>query len=165
MKPIITLATLLVTIAAAPLYASEPIHTSFINSKGESIGTAILTEMENGTLISVNLRLAVGTHAMHLHENGKCDAADFKSAGGHYNPDGHKHGMESKEGFHAGDLPNLYVESTGHIKADIFSSRLHLTGTNALSHGAILIHEKADDYLTDPTGSAGTRIACAVVRP
>ena len=165
MKTLLRIVPVFTLLAITPAYAAEPISTDFIDGKGDKVGTATLKEMENGTLITVDLQLPEGAHAMHIHENGKCDIADFKTAGGHYNPEGRKHGIASKDGFHAGDLPNLYIESTGHIKTEIFSTRLHLSGKGGLSHGAIVIHEKADDYSTDPTGNAGSRIACAVIKP
>lgn len=148
---------------AATAHAAEPLTTDFVNNKGEKLGTATLRDLGKGTLITLDMNLPEGAHAIHIHEGGTCEG-DFKSAGGHYNPSKHKHGLESKEGFHAGDLPNLYVESTGHIKAEIFSNQLHLSGKGALSHGAIVVHEKADDYSSDPAGNAGSRIACAVIK-
>ena len=103
---------------------------------------------------------------MHLHAVGKCEGPDFKSSGGHFNPHGHEHGKDNAKGFHAGDLPNLYVEPTGHIKAELFSSQLTLDGKDSLldkDGSAIIIHAKLDDYSTDPTGGAGDRIACAAI--
>jgi len=165
MKKLLLLTGVCAVLVCASAYAAEPITTAFVDSAGQTIGTATLQEMKDGTLITVDLQLPEGTHAMHVHENGKCDAPDFKTAGGHFNPTHHKHGYESAAGYHAGDLPNLYVESTGHVKAEVFSTHLRLTGKNALSQGAIVIHEKADDYSTDPSGNAGGRIACAVIKP
>lgn len=152
-------------VISAPVAAAESTDADFINNAGEKIGKATIAEMAGGTVITLDLKLPEGTHAMHLHENGKCDAPDFKSAGGHYNPAQHKHGIASNHKFHAGDLPNLYVEPTGHIKIEIFSPSIQLSGKNALSHGAIIIHENADDYSSAPSGNAGGRIACAVIKP
>jgi len=161
MKKIIGTASLFFALAMSSAYATDAIHTDFINNKGDKIGTATITPMAKGTLISVDVTLPIGPHAIHIHQNGKCEVGDFRTAGGHFNPDGHKHGINNEAGMHAGDLPNLYVESTGHIKADIFSSAVNLA---TLPHGAIIIHEKADDYSSDPTGNAGSRIACAVIK-
>ena len=165
MRKFLQAAAIITTTAISSAYAAEPVSTNFINTKGEKIGTARLKEMENGTLITIDMQLPEGAHAIHIHEKAKCDAPDFKTSGGHFNPESHKHGLASKEGFHAGDMPNLFVESTGHVKTEIFSDRLHLAGKNGLANGAtIIVHEKGDDYTTDPTGNAGNRIACAVIK-
>ncbi len=159
MKRLCLALPLCASLAFGSACAAEPAIANIVDSHGDTIGTASFAPHNNGTLITVDVKLPEGTHAIHIHENGTCAAPDFKTAGGHYNPQGHKHGA------HAGDLPNLFVESTGHIKAEIFSTQLQLTGKGALPHGAIIIHEKADDYATDPTGNAGARIACAVIKP
>lgn len=165
MKRVLGVIALLAATTMTVAHAEEHVVTKFINSKGENIGTATLQEMESGTLITVDLKLPAGAHAIHIHQTGKCDAPDFKTSGGHFNPEGHKHGFANGQGFHAGDMPNLYVESTGHVKAEIFSGRLHLEGENGLKKGAaIIIHEKGDDYSSDPAGNAGNRIACAVIQ-
>ena len=122
----------------------------------------------------VGLRLAVaatgltaGAHGYHLHTVGSCEAPDFTSAGGHLNPASHKHGSLSADGAHLGDLPNLEVGPGGSgastealpgtrdaVLADIFDS----DGT------AVVIHADADDYRTDPSGNAGKRVACGVMK-
>ena len=165
MRKLLQVAAIITVFSITSARAAEPISTNFVNNKGKKIGTATLKEMEKGTLIAVDLKLPEGVHAIHIHEKARCDAPDFKTSGGHLNPGGHNHGYANKEGFPAGDLPNLYVESTGHIKAEIFSDRLHLSGKKGLANGAtIVIHEKADDYSSDPSGNAGSRIACAVIK-
>lgn len=164
MRKFFYFAPLFATLAITPANSAEPLSTDFINSKGETIGKATLKEIHNGTLISLDIKLPEGAHAIHIHETSKCDAPDFKTAGNHFNPTKKKHGVASKEGFHAGDLPNLYVEPSGHIKTEIFSYSLNLEGKHSIHNAAIIIHEKADDYNSDPSGNAGARIACAAIK-
>lgn len=111
--------------------------------------------------------LSEGTRGFHLHETGSCEAPDFKSAGGHLNPLGKAHGSRSEGGSHVGDLPNLETGTDGSATLtytidgtldDIEAWLFDEDGT------AVVIHEGADDYLTDPSGDAGARIACGVLQ-
>ncbi|HEY0309069.1 MAG TPA: superoxide dismutase family protein, partial [Acidobacteriaceae bacterium] len=110
-----------------------------------------------------------GTHAVHIHQFAKCEGPDFKSAGGHFNPDGKQHGMENPMGHHNGDLPgNLVVGPTHTGTVDFTVNYLTMAPDAANSIFAnggtsIMIHDHADDMMTDPTGNAGNRIACGVV--
>lgn len=127
-------------------------------------GVATFTE-ENGT---VKIRVVLtgappGVHGIHIHETGDCSAEDFTSAGGHFNPDGHEHGAPEAEVHHAGDLGNLEVLEDGTCTYEIESSDLTVAeGTHSVVGKAVIVHEKADDF-TQPTGAAGSRIACGVV--
>ena len=147
---------------------TQPI--GIVTPRGEKI------KMESGTLhfaggvrIKLNAsQLPAGTHALHIHAVGKCDPPDFKTAGPHFNPTGKKHGRENPEGAHAGDLPNFEVGNDGRAKVSLFANHVTLDdGPNSLFHPegtALVIHEKPDDYITDPTGNAGARIACGVIQ-
>jgi Cu-Zn family superoxide dismutase len=170
MKHIATLGTLLLLTAgivfAAPKGNSA--RAELRNAEGRTAGSAMLKQVKSGVQISLSVsNLPAGTHAFHIHAVGKCDAPDFKTAWGHFNPDGKKHGLKNPEGPHAGDMPNIIVATNGRGKAKIVNARATLgEGANSLFHEggtALVIHEKADDDMTDPAGNAGNRIACGVI--
>lgn len=141
---------------------------TFVDIKGENVGTARLTQTPKGVLIDLDVKgLTPGEHGFHIHETGKCEtAAKFTTAGGHYSG-GHDHGFHSAKGPHAGDLPNLIAPESGIVKQQIFTSGVTLSaGATSLfddNGSALVIHAKADDYRSQPAGDSGDRVACAVI--
>ena len=137
------------------------------SADGKDVGTVTLTETPHGVLLSLSVKgLPPGEHAFHVHAVGKCEPP-FTTAGGHFNPEGKKHGLENPDGCHAGDMLNFTVDAKGVAKATIVNKNVNLgSDTHSLfSNGgtALVIHAKADDMKTDPEGNAGDRIACGVV--
>jgi Cu-Zn family superoxide dismutase len=142
---------------------------SNLKTLGARPGTATLKEAKGG---GVAIRLDItylppGQHAIHIHQNPKCDAPDFKSAGGHFNPDGKKHGLENPDGHHAGDMRNFRVDDDGTSTAKVVDKDVNFGSDNhsVFSNGgtALVIHAKPDDMKTDPAGNAGDRIACGTI--
>lgn len=158
---------------------AQTLKVTMKNADGQSVGTVEIRQLEHGTLFTVSVEnLPAGPRAFHVHETGKCDGPDFKSAGGHYNPTGAKHGYDSAGGPHAGDLPNIHVAKDGTATAEFISTRLTLNATSASPKGsatanngpfplldgdgsAVMIHAHADDH-RDMDSAAG-RIACGVI--
>ncbi len=139
---------------------------------GKDVGTATIVSKGAGVEVKLDLKnLPPGVHAVHFHQNAKCDPPDFKSAGGHFNPTGKQHGFDNPQGHHAGDMMNFTVEQDGTAKATVKDDDVVLgTGSEANSLFAnggtsIMVHAKADDYKTDPAGNSGDRIACGAVTP
>ncbi|HTW24340.1 MAG TPA: superoxide dismutase family protein [Candidatus Baltobacteraceae bacterium] len=147
---------------------AQTAHANIVDSTGKSVGKATLKQTSGGVEIKASLaNLPAGTHGMHIHAVGKCDAPDFKTAGGHFNPDMKKHGMDNPDGMHAGDLPNIEVGADGKAKVKVVDAHVTLKdGDHSLFHDggtSIVIHAGADDYKTDPSGNSGNRIACGVI--
>jgi Cu-Zn family superoxide dismutase len=163
--------------AAMALYCTSAIaqqkassaQADIVNAQGQKIGTATIRPSGSGVHINVEVsKLPPGVHGVHIHMVGKCEGPAFTTAGAHFNPTSKKHGKDNPEGPHAGDLLNIEVAADGTGKASLSDSNVALGGgPNSLfpeSGTALVIHEKPDDYKTDPAGDSGARIACGVIR-
>jgi Cu-Zn family superoxide dismutase len=168
MKTLVTIAALLLAASIAGAQAPATASATINDAMGKMIGTATLRENSSGVLIKVDFTGApAGTHALHVHTTGKCDAPMFMTAGGHFAPGMTKHGLFAAGGPHAGDLPNIYVPADGKLSMEILEANVTLAaGPRSLldaDGSAIVLHAMADDYMTDPAGNAGGRIACGVI--
>jgi len=107
--------------------------------------------------------LVFGEHGFHVHEKGDCSAPDGASAGGHFNPGAKPHAARDAAARHVGDLGNLKADPYGLARVDFVDKGLSLSGPDSIIGKAVIIHEKADDFTTQPTGNAGARQACGVI--
>jgi Cu-Zn family superoxide dismutase len=156
--------------ASAAGSAGTTAHAVVMDSAGQQLALATLTQDPAGTVhIEMHAHgLSAGQHAVHFHAVGTCTAPTFASAGGHFNPDTTRHhGLDNPAGPHAGDLPNMLVDSAGSADYVATTNRVSLTaGPNSLfdSDGsALVIHATADDNKSDPAGNAGGRIGCGLI--
>ena len=166
-------------LAAAALSGCAAIEPSggapvaLINATGQSIGSVRAWQTAGGVTFRIDATgLPHGVHGLHIHAVGRCDPPGFSSAGPHWNPAGRKHGRNNPAGPHAGDLQNVEVAANGVLATTVTLPGATLVGgvgaggTLIDADGAALvIHAQADDYVTDPSGNSGPRIACAVLQP
>jgi len=140
------------------------------SASGDSVGSAVISPAPSGKGVQIALdvnHLPPGEHAIHVHQNAKCEPPQFTTAGGHFNPDKKKHGSANPEGPHAGDIPDFTVDADGTSKMTIVAPNVtYSEGPHSIfSNGgtALMIHASADDLKSDPAGNAGARIACGVI--
>jgi superoxide dismutase, Cu-Zn family len=154
----------------APAAAATQAIAQLNDSHGKHVGEVRFQQTETGVRIEVTASgLKPGTHGIHIHEKGSCETPDFKSAGSHFSPEVHEHGLKNPQGPHAGDLPNLKVSEDGKAKTEFESNLITLKPKekdSLLKKGgtSLVIHAKADDQMTSPAGESGDRIACGVIR-
>ena len=152
--------------------ANKPVTVTIKDAMGKDVGTAKLSDGPGGKgvkIVATLKGLPPGEHAFHFHATAKCEAPGFTTAGGHFNPDAHHHGINNAESPkpHDGDMPNFTVGPKGTAKLSLVNTMVTLgDGPNSLFTGggtALMIHAKADDLKSDPAGNAGDRIACGTI--
>lgn len=172
MKKILMVAALAATVIAAGCRTAgmdaDALAILDPRSGSEAQGTVQFEELENGwvsvrvdvTGVQPNAKLG-----FHVHENGDCSSADASSAGGHFNPMGAPHGAPTDANKHTGDFGNLTSDSRGEIHQEFTINFISLgEGTNSVLDRAVVLHGGIDDLTTQPSGNAGGRIACGVIR-
>ena len=161
---ILTAATTLTACAYDEPQGGAPMP--LINASGQSIGSIRAWQTAGGVTFRIDARgLPHGIHGVHVHSVGRCEPPDFASAGPHWNPLGTKHGINNPAGPHAGDMPNVEVAANGVLGATVVLPAASMGSLLDTDGAALVIHAAADDYVTDPSGNSGARIACAVIRP
>jgi Cu-Zn family superoxide dismutase len=135
---------------------------------GQSVsGTVTFMKYGNSVTVVADIRGLPpnSTHGFHVHENGVCQAPDFASAGGHFNPGGHPHAGPPTTPRHAGDLGNVEAGPNGRVYRRMIVTNLSLgSGPDNVIGKAVVVHANRDDLTSQPSGDAGGRIACGVVR-
>jgi Cu-Zn family superoxide dismutase len=145
--------------------ATQAVQATLKDASGTVFGTVKLTEQGETVSGVVDVKgLPPGGHGMHIHEVGKCDGPDFKTAGAHLNPDHKQHGLENPLGPHQGDVPQLTVGPDGRGHA-IFTAKTTMAAIMDADGSSFVIHAAPDDNKTDPSGNSGARILCGVLTP
>lgn len=170
---LISVGVIAVAVAPVAVAAQAPVraHADLIGADGAIVGRVDLRETAHaGVLLDIEVAgLTPGLHALHIHETGRCEAPGFTSAGSHYAPRGHSHGLLHVHGPHAGDLTNLQVGSDGRGTAEVLAPHvtLHEGPAHSLFDGdgsAVVIHAGRDDHSSQPSGDGGSPIVCGVIR-
>jgi Cu-Zn family superoxide dismutase len=148
--------------APAPKHAVAKLAAA---SKSKVSGTIEFKEVEGGVEVTANVEgLTAGDHGWHVHEKGDCSAPDAKSAGGHFNPNNHKHGAPDGAEHHEGDFGNLTAGKDGKATKTFVMKGITLgDGADSVAGKGFIVHAKKDDFTTQPTGNAGDRVACGVI--
>lgn len=163
------LAVLAMAVSAGAAKKDKGVVVQLKTGAGQDAGTATFSPGKGGAVkLVLDLKnVSSGEHGVHIHQNPACEGPDFTTAGGHFNPDGKQHGFENPMGPHAGDLPKNVTVSVDGMKTTLMLKGVSM-GTGAANDiaakgASIVVHEKADDMKTDPSGNSGNRIACGVI--
>ncbi|MGB3591376.1 MAG: superoxide dismutase family protein [Nonlabens sp.] len=146
----------------------ETLIVSMGSKSGSNVtGTINLTQEEDTVTMTADLKgLSTGSHAIHIHQNGDCSSDDGKSAGGHWNPTEEDHGKWGANMHHSGDIGNLQADADGNAKLTFSTDKWCLVcedETKNIMGKAFIVHAKADDFESQPSGAAGARVACGVI--
>ncbi|WP_066800990.1 superoxide dismutase family protein [Sphingomonas soli] len=140
-------------------------QADLLTADGTLVGTGVAEEVDGDIRVIVDVKgISKGLHGTHIHAVGKCEAPDFASAAGHWNPTAHQHGKENPAGPHMGDLPNLNVGEDGRGQITLTLKGATFAGLMDEDGAALVVHAGPDDYKTDPAGNSGGRIACGVFK-
>jgi superoxide dismutase, Cu-Zn family len=152
--------------AAAPMTAHRAVAELHPASGSQVSGTVTFTQQGDRLIIVADVQGLPpnSSHGFHIHERGDCSAPDATSAGGHFNPGNHQHGGPGDPMHHAGDLGNLEANANGRAYKRMVVDDVTLgSGANSILGRGVIVHEKLDDYTTQPSGNAGARIACGQI--
>ena len=148
-------------LVVSPAMAAKTIPMQ--STSGQSLGAVDIQETKKGLKMVLDLHgLSPGVHAMHFHENAKCEGPDFKSAGSHLAMKRKKHG-DVAGGPHEGDLPNITVDSEGNAKTELMVEKFDHKSLAKKAGTSLVVHAKADDHKSQPAGDSGDRVACGIL--
>ena len=173
MRPTLFVTAALAAFLIAPLASCETAREpaggpamTLINSSGQPIGTVRAWQTAGGVSFHIEATgLPHGVHGIHVHPIGRCDPPDFSTAGTHWNPTGRQHGLNNPQGPHAGDMPNVTVAANGVLSQTVILPHATMPQLLDADGSSIMIHANADDYVSQPAGNSGPKIACAVIGP
>ncbi len=164
----LVLLCVLVILIACQTDERSPLEVRLYNQDLDAVGTATFKNQQDKVTVQIKVEgLEPGFHGVHIHEYAKCDPPDFQTAGNHFNPEGMEHGLMHPDGPHLGDMPNIEVKADGtaDVEFELPGATL-LDGKNSLLREegtSIIIHEKEDDGISQPSGNAGARLVCGVI--
>jgi Cu-Zn family superoxide dismutase len=171
MRKVIALSLVILTSGCAGPATEKPgavMVSADLMQKDAKVGTVSLTQAGENVAMSLTVDgLKTGTYGMHIHETGKCEGPDYKSAGAHWNPTAKQHGAQNPGGAHSGDLENLVATNGQASRLERQLTGIKLTGEGGLMDtdgAAFVIHAGPDDMKTDPSGNSGGRIICGVFK-
>ena len=146
----------------------EKLSLDFESKSGTEVkGNAVFSENKGAITISAKFSgLKPGVHAIHIHEKSDCSAADASSAGGHWNPTFKSHGKWGSSSYHRGDIGNFSTDQYGNGAITLTTKEWCIgcgDKDKDILGKSLIVHEKADDYVTQPTGDAGGRVACTAI--
>ena len=154
--------------AATAATAQTKVEATLAPSAGNNISGTVVFAQEGRKVfvIAEVFGLKPGPHGFHVHEKGDCSAADFSSAGGHFNPDSQPHGDPTAGAHHVGDMPMLVADASGKAtaRAELRSMSIGGGGANDIVGKAVVVHADADDFRSQPAGNSGARVACGVIK-
>lgn len=140
-------------------------HAELMTATKQDKGKVNLQETKEGIRVTVDISglKPKSTHGLHIHQNGKCDAPSFETAGGHFNPHSTAHGGPNSAEKHPGDFGNIIADAQGNAKKEIMISKDQVAELKEIEGKAIILHEKADDLTSQPSGNSGGRMACGLI--
>lgn len=175
MKTLITLPIALLVLSGTAVFAQTKQQDSSAELKAVAVlhptegnkvaGTVTFTEVEDGVRVHAEITgLTPGQHGFHVHEFGDCSSADGTSAGAHFNPTNKPHAGPDAPERHVGDMGNIEADASGNAKLDYVDHDISLTNDKLSIIGrSVVVHAKADDLKTQPSGDSGARVACGII--
>jgi Cu-Zn family superoxide dismutase len=172
MKKLFGVFLVLSVLAASPAWcasdAPRKARAVIAPTQGNAVsGKLVFIRLEKGVRIRGKIKGLVpnGDHGFHIHEKGDCSSPDAMSAGGHFNPSHADHGGLETAQRHLGDLGNLRADKKGVAKVDLVRTDLSFDGNDSILGRSVMVHAKADDFKTQPSGASGARTGCGVIQP
>lgn len=161
------LAAALLLLLTSAAFADEPTKAIAVlhPTKGNNVeGTVTFTKSGDEVKIVADITgLTPGKHGFHIHEFGDCSSPDGKAAGDHFNPTNNPHAGHDVEKRHEGDMGNIEADASGKAHLELTDNMMTMRGAKSIIGRGVIVHEKADDLKTPPTGNAGGRLACGVI--